>query len=87
MNSQPNRDMLAKVDRELIELSYMMPVVLELNRANLIANTRLAHKLWSRFSADQCASWISFEGPDQNQVIERFILWLNSGMDQNEAFS
>ena len=46
-------------------------------------DTKLAVILWRRFSNDQAANWLRIAPPE----LERFIGWIASGMERDEAWS
>ena len=68
-------------------------VVDRLSSAGYEANTALAEKLWERFSADQCASFIEITHPCRpgdginHEALDRFVDYIDSGMRSDEAFS
>ena len=46
-------------------------------------NAKLAVILWRRFSNDQAGNWLVIAPPE----LERFIDWIESGMERDEAWS
>jgi hypothetical protein len=72
--------------RETFPAIEMLPVVIAMRNAGYVANGAIAAKLWSRFSQDQCATWINFSDSNENEI-SRFIEWLNSDMDSDMAWS
>ncbi len=61
----------------------MSKPVLELGKNGFVCNEALAARLWSRFSKDQCATWMEIE----DGSINRFVTWIFSCLDRDEAFT
>ena len=63
--------------------SEMAGAVFALRKVGYNCNGALAAKLWSRFSQVQCATWITID----SEAIERFVSWIESELDPDEAWS
>ena len=64
------------------------PILAALSRRGFDSIESLIAPLWSRFSQDQCATWMSTMPPSENTVTaDRFAEWVYSGMDPEEAWS
>lgn len=66
-----------------IETDELCGPVLAIRKLGYVCNGALAEKLWSRFSQDQCATWILID----EESIERFVAWICSGLERNEAWA
>jgi hypothetical protein len=64
------------------DVHEMDGVVIALNKAGFLCNGALAAKLWSRFSQDQCATWMQIT----EESAERFVIWVSKELDKDEAF-
>lgn len=67
---------------DIIELD-VTNIIIALQKSGFECNGKLAQKLWSRFSQDQCATWMEIN----DEEIERFVTWIDSSLDRDEAFS
>lgn len=62
--------------------SEMAAPVKALRKAGFVCNESLAEKLWSRFSQDQCATWIQI----CDESVAQFVVWVCHDMDRDEAW-
>lgn len=80
---KPKKIAYIEARNESIKASAVYPIITRLKKHGYLCNSRLAARLWARFSDDQSATWISISSED----LDRFIAWIDADLDRDEAFS